>query len=375
MRSCNVTMLFLLLSSVTTAFHKSSIPLTIINRTKEFHVLTNVFKKDTIKQINKHLYTRYFFLSRRCNSSNSLDKVDENCHHYIFGYGSLICSESRAMSAPEQSQKVVTPVVVKGVQTIWSKRVARGMTALGVKVDEDDSDMTMIHDENRKTMNKQLSLEQSQCIGVLLPVNNDELERFDEREQGYKRKSIDLERIEPVPFLDYTEHYSHPNHQKFLKAKEKIKQQKKLLGSSNISNSNSNIKVWLYVPEQYVLPSDEYPIVQSYVDTILRGCLSISEQFAHEFIQRTKGWDPKEFENDDAVTVGSGTGSSSLNHFYVDDRNDPIYPRGDPNWSRLQATKIDSLIQKHRPRIFGYRSPRTKHSQQPQQQSLSSPPQ
>jgi hypothetical protein len=32
------------------------------------------------------------------------------------------------------------------------------------------------------------------------------------------------------------------------------------------------------------------PIVQSYVGIILSGCLTILEEFAHEFISTTKGW-------------------------------------------------------------------------------------
>ena len=37
--------------------------------------------------------------------------------------------------------------------------------------------------------------------------------------------------------------------------------------------------------------SSDYPIAQSYVGIVVRGCLMISKSFAQEFIQTTKGWE------------------------------------------------------------------------------------
>ena len=54
--------------------------------------------------------------------------------HYIFGYGSLICTHSRALTAPQNADKVATPVTVRGVERVWSKRIPGMMTAMGIRV-------------------------------------------------------------------------------------------------------------------------------------------------------------------------------------------------------------------------------------------------
>lgn len=42
-----------------------------------------------------------------------------------------------------------------------------------------------------------------------------------------------------------------------------------------------------------------HPIVQTSVDTILRGCLEISEDFAVAFLETVKGWHSEENDDDD----------------------------------------------------------------------------
>jgi len=71
-------------------------------------------------------------------------------------------------------------------------------------------------------------------------------------------------------------------------------------------------KVWMYANQfknehdlKNSLPSPEFPIVQSYVDICLTGCLQIQQgfpeagDFAAEFIQSTREWS-KYWENDRA---------------------------------------------------------------------------
>jgi hypothetical protein len=98
-------------------------------------------------------------------------------------------------------------------------------------------------------------------------------------------------------------------------------------------------KVWIYANKfkskqalKNSLPSPEFPIVQSYVDICLTGCLQIQQgfpeagDFAAEFIQSTREWS-KYWENDRA------------------------YPRRAPFAVPL-AQDIDILLKKHLPAQF-----------------------
>lgn len=228
-----------------------------------------------------------------------------------------MCPHSRTVTVPEHADKVATPVVVKNVERTWAKRTSRGMTAMGVRFVED-----------------------AECVGVLLPVTASELARFDKREVGYDRIQIDLDVVEPVPFLD-DEHYKHEAHSVFLNAKDE--------------KDSECISIWMYVPQQVLPPTPEHPIVQSYVDTILRGCLYISEDFAKEFIASTKGWAPEEIaeisdsEDEDDELIVDDTAYSGDKSVWVDDRHDPIYIRGDKEWSLKKAQELDRLLRKYRP--------------------------
>lgn len=217
----------------------------------------------------------------------------------------------------------------------------------------------------------------AQCVGVILPVNETELRAFDKREQGYDRKRLSLAQVDLVSFLDPA-FYQSEDHSVFVQAKQRKDERK--------------IALWLYVQRNPLPPTPEHPIVQSYVDVILRGCLSISEEFAKEFIETTVGWHPKEMEH--IVGVGNETESTSNQDresetdldsnaaandddrsnsssnddgadadddddeaIWVDDRRHPIYIRGDPQYSRKKARELDRLLKRHRPQHFTQRQP------------------
>jgi cation transport regulator ChaC len=224
-------------------------------------------------------------------------------YNFVFGYGSLMCAESRAITSPETGNKVATPVVVQGLERTWAKRTKRGMTAMGVRF-----------------------VEEVECVGVILPVNQEELRKFDKREQGYDRVLLETDDVDVVTFLD-DEHYDAEDHQVFLEEKEKKK---------------GDLRIWVYVQRDPKPPTPEHPIAQTYVDTILRGCLDISEEFASEFISTTKGWHPEELEDIGELLSEDSDGNANANmteggSHWVDDRHDPIYPRGDPAYSSSQA--------------------------------------
>jgi hypothetical protein len=241
---------------------------------------------------------------------------------FVFGYGSLICPHSRAVTAPTLAHKTATPVLVKNVERTWAK-LSTGFTAMGVRFQDN-----------------------AECVGVLLPVDELELAQFDEREQGYTRVPLFIGDIERLTFLDSSV-YEDPGHQAFLQAKQQPKEH--------------SAEIWMYMPLNFVPPSEQTPIVQSYVDTILRGCLSISEEFAAQFIVNTKGWRPSEVVTDDEQSLEDDANNMSLDSdssssssvsddgvHWVDDRLDPIYSRGDQQYMLKHRHKLDSLLKRHR---------------------------
>lgn len=233
--------------------------------------------------------------------------------HYIFGYGSLLCAHSRALTAPPNT---ATAVVVHGVQRVWGKRTA-SMTAMGICLQRGAS-----------------------TAGVILPVAETDLPMFDGRERGYARVLLGLDHVDVVPDLGDAYYTENEHHQVFWKAKKG-------------NNKHDTIQVWAYFPNTLTPADSQHPIVQSYVDTILRGCLAVGgEELAQEFIQTTQGWDPEELQN-----LGSNDQTTPLEATWVDDRANPMYTRGDPVHSRTHASQFDSLLQTFVPKAFERRRP------------------
>ena len=162
---------------------------------------------------------------------------------YIFGYGSLINDESRKVTG-DTGQAV--PAVVSGLQRHWGKTGSPNMSHLVVK--EADGE----------------------CNGVLIHIDSEALEVFDIREAGYQRVELDSQRIQ---LLDKAFSIDEP--------------------------------VYVYVTDDVVSPCYIQPIAQSYVDTVLAGCLRYSAEFAQTFISSTHGWENPR----------------------IDDRREPVYQR------------------------------------------------
>jgi hypothetical protein len=134
----------------------------------------------------------------------------------------------------------------------------------------------------------------SNCNGVIFKVPQQQLEAFDKHEAGYERKKIDQSNI---TMLD---------------------------GSKSAPEGD----IWFYASTEKRYASPEFPIVQSYVDVCLNGCLEIEAtyhlareaEFAETFLKTSTNW----------------------SKYWVNDR---IHPRRAfvyvPN-----ANKIDALIKK-----------------------------
>lgn len=203
--------------------------------------------------------------------------------NYIFGYGSLIEKSSRQQTTPKA--EIAYPVKVKGFKRGWFARtgvIGFSTTFLGCIYDKE-----------------------SYVNGVIYEVSEQELKLTDNRELGYKRIQIKQDSLEL--FVDS-------------------------------SLLNKEICIWIYISPFLKneipvsrLPSSEFPLIQSYIDICLNGCLEIEdlypkakeENFAIQFIQLTDYWST---------------------HWV----NDRIYPRR-PTQYVPRAYMIDSLLNEHLP--------------------------
>ncbi|WP_407333019.1 gamma-glutamylcyclotransferase family protein [Enterovibrio sp. 27052020O] len=162
---------------------------------------------------------------------------------YIFGYGSLINDASRKLTG---DTGLAVPAVVSGLQRHWGKTGSHGMSHLVVCEGE------------------------GECNGVLIHIDDAALEVFDIREAGYQRVPLESSRI--------------------------------TLLNQDVSVDGT---VYVYVTDEVISPCFVQPIAQSYVDTVLAGCLRYSADFAQSFITTTNGW---QFPR-------------------INDRSSPVYPR------------------------------------------------
>lgn len=204
--------------------------------------------------------------------------------NYIFGYGSLMEKESRLRTTPNAIN--IYPVKIYSyVRGWWAKGSSIGLstTFLGCVPSKLLKEKDIIHNF---------------VNGVVYEVSQEELQVTDRREASYQRVKIPFDQIE-----DY----------------------------SNVLKKESNI--WAYVNEDIdlysTLPSKKFPIVQSYVDICINGCIEIENSFPHakekgfasEFIKSTLFW----------------------SEYWVNDR---IFPRR-AFIHRPSAYKIDKLLLEH----------------------------
>lgn len=161
-----------------------------------------------------------------------------------------------------------TPVTVTGIQRVWNLVAPQyGLAAVGA-----------VFKPNAK------------CNGVIVEVEESELPKFDAREEGYNRIRLD---------------------------------------NSGITPTSEGI-VWTYVADAPGRPSEECPIVQSYIDVIITACMEYGDDFVKEFIQTTYGWDSP----------------------WLDDRLNPRYPRP---LAKTLSTKIDNYLKLLIPQEFSQR--------------------
>ena len=162
---------------------------------------------------------------------------------YIFGYGSLIEQASRLRTTPNAT--LAYPVIVSGVARCWEVQQnvpSFTTTFLGARLND-----------------------AARCNGVIYYVDVDDLQSTDAREIGYIRQRI------------------LPSQVKFINENEEAP-----MGN-----------IWVYVTAgESKPPTPMAPIVQSYVDMCLNGCLEFEADypqakamgFAKLFLDLTVGW-------------------------------------------------------------------------------------
>lgn len=213
--------------------------------------------------------------STECNDA----AVDSTRPQYVVGYGSLMQDESRAQTVPKAGR--AHPVEIAGYRRGWFQRglpVGFSTTFLGVIADR-----------------------QGRLNAVMYEVRPAELASTDSREHFYCRNLV-----EPGAVTRLDPGFSPP----------------------------AGAQVWIYVSRaaSAAPPSRDYPIVQSYVDVFLSGCLEQEQRFALAGFARQ------------CITT-----TSDWSEHWVNDR---LYPRR-PLIYQPRASEIDALLSRELPRYFG----------------------
>ena len=205
---------------------------------------------------------------------------DSNLPQYIIGYGSLMQDESRKRTSPQAD--LAHPVEVSGYVRGWFSRgdpVGFSTTFLGA-----------------------LPEPQAHLNAVIYRLETSELAATDRREASYCRKSVplsDIKTLEKNPF--------------------------KVLDG----------QAWIYtnLPEDAAIPDARFPIVQSYVDIFMSGCLEQElrfglKGFAQACMTTTKDWSTH----------------------WVNDRPSPRRPFA----SQPKSRQIDTLLSEQLPEYFSH---------------------
>lgn len=193
---------------------------------------------------------------------------------YVFGYGSIINNLSRRSTLQSLSQSaadekradcaVFATLSAKfGYKRCWCYRSSTGFTALGLKFCGDEGVENLCD---------------SQGIGgVLFHIPNAAaLNAFDVRETGYHRISIPLQYVT-------------------------VSDSSASAAENNTRPALMNGRIWVYIPEasRTADPDENFPLLQTYIDTCVRGCLDWGGiPSASTFLTTTFGWN--EFYLNDA---------------------------------------------------------------------------
>ena len=212
-------------------------------------------------------------VSGECNAS-----PDSSRSQYIIGYGSLMQDESRKRTSPQAGPAY--PVEIKGYRRGWFARgtaVGFGATYLGIRPDQ-----------------------KSHLNAVIYQVDQTELAATDRREMSYCRASVEASDI-------------------------------KALANEFVPDADAQTWIYVSMPQRAATPDSRHPIVQSYVDIFVSGCLEQEQrfglaEFSQECLSTTTDW----------------------SEHWVNDR---IYPRR-PFIYQPRASQIDHLLSRQLHQYF-----------------------
>ena len=172
---------------------------------------------------------------------------ENDTFQYIFGFGSIMNTTTHApwlQSSSSSKTEVSLPgavVTLKrsfGYERQWNFRSSTGFTALGVCPCQIPQGNDM--------------------IGVLFRIPSDMIPGFDRRELGYQKVAIPLDQL----VFHYDLDTESTSTSLSLDAQTKF-------------HLTDKDRIWIYVPlPSHATNADEnHPLLQSYVDTVLQGCL------------------------------------------------------------------------------------------------------
>lgn len=185
-------------------------------------------------------------LASRISSS----EPERNAPTFIFFYGSCISAESRDRTG---LSGLCLPCNVHGFERTWSATV--DLEALKAVTNPAVKAVTAVSAQPKPG---------AHCNGVIVQVPEAELPAFDKREAGYVRTPIAPDDVAIDAELC----------------------RRMGLPSSTLPEGAS---VFIYVhPEGS--PTAKAPVIQSYLDVMLLGCLEYGEAFAVEFLRTTHSW-------------------------------------------------------------------------------------
>ena len=195
-------------------------------------------------------------------------------YDYVFGYGSIMNTETHGPWLKNLDQEYSSASlpgrrarVHVGYERGWTFRSNTGFTALGL---------------TRKNGTA------CSINGVVFRIPHSALQDFDRREVGYDRVEIALEDLDVL--VGNADGDTAAGGMDFADTQQET--------SSPMSKSKdapfrifSNEKVWVYVPQKSQEADEDHPILQSYVDTVLQGCLEWGgEDMIREFVETTGAW-------------------------------------------------------------------------------------
>lgn len=204
-------------------------------------------------------------------------ELNQEKSQYIIGYGSLMERDSKLSTEPDAG--INLPVLVTGFQRAWNTHGVYPTTYLGVTAVESAAMAAALY---RDFLDADGNL------------------ASDARELDYCRAAVEPAKV-------------------------------RMLDGSVVPAGS---EIWIYVtkPTSLALPDSNHPIVQSYVDIFITGCLQLQERvgdpdldFVEQCILTTDGWSP---------------------HWV----NDRVYPRR-PFGAQPNAFKIDHYLNTLLPEI------------------------